>query len=596
MRQIFADYLSNLSEVSGVRAVWALALMTLFSLTEGVGILLLLPMLEVAGFNLQHQGAAGRFAKAVEGGLAAVGIHPTMLILLLIFIFLITARTLLGARQSVVIYALIQDLELHLRRRLYHAISSADWLFICRSRSTDFVHALTAEIERTGNMTYELMMMAQDLILALLYVAIAFELSPPMTGLVLLCGGILVLALRGKTRKLLEPGTEVSDQTGLLYAAATEHLQGIKIAKSYNAVDRDFAIFSELSGRVGRANVDAARQHASLSAWFEIGSAVLLGVVLYVAVEIIAVPPAAILILLALFSRVMPRLMAAYRSWGNLITLLPAFANVQRLIEKCGQAAEHVSTGDSALEMRRQVRLEAVCFAYDAGSSPAVNSADIEVARGCVTALVGASGAGKSTIADLMMGLLVPDSGKITVDGVMLDSERLGAWREHIGYVAQDTVLFHDTIRSNLLWANPAATEKEIADALKMASADELVGTLAHGLETVVGDRGILFSQGERQRLAIARALLRHPSLLILDEATNSLDSENEARVLAGLQALREQAAILLIAHRLSTIRWADRIYVIENGGVVESGDWNSLSLKVDGRFRALCESQYVTA
>ena len=208
------------------------------------------------------------------------------------------------------------------------------------------------------------------------------------------------------------------------------------------------------------------------------------------------------------------------------------------------------------------------------------------------TAIVGPSGAGKSTFADLLMGLLSPSSGQLLVDDVPLSPERLQAWRSQIGYVAQETFLFHDTVRANLAWASPGADDGAVWRALEQAAAADFVRALPAGLDTIVGDRGVLLSGGERQRLSLARALLRQPQLLILDEATSSLDSENERRIQAAIDHLHEQITIVVITHRLSTIRNADMIYVVERGRVVESGSWPALLTGAVGRFRALCDAQ----
>jgi len=189
------------------------------------------------------------------------------------------------------------------------------------------------------------------------------------------------------------------------------------------------------------------------------------------------------------------------------------------------------------------------------------------------------------------MGLIVPDQGRILVDGMELSPERMKAWREQIGYVPQDTFLFHDTLRTNLLWAKPDAKEEEIIQSLKFAAAEESISGLPRGLDTILGDRGVLVSGGERQRLALARALLRKPSLLILDEATSSLDSENEKRIQNAIEKLHGKMTILIISHRLSTMRGADIIHVIEEGRLVESGTWNKLVAK-NGRFKELCKAQ----
>jgi ATP-binding cassette subfamily C protein len=186
------------------------------------------------------------------------------------------------------------------------------------------------------------------------------------------------------------------------------------------------------------------------------------------------------------------------------------------------------------------------------------------------------------------MGLLAPHCGAILIDEQPLDANRLHVWRNQIGYVTQETVLFHDTVRANLLWAAPGATEEELRRALKLAAAEEFVDALPNGLDTMLGDYGARLSGGERQRLALARAFLRHPSLLILDEATSALDTENEQRIQHAIAQLHGHMTILLISHRLSTIQKADMIYVLERGRVVEAGTWDELSVPGNGRLSTL--------
>ena len=190
------------------------------------------------------------------------------------------------------------------------------------------------------------------------------------------------------------------------------------------------------------------------------------------------------------------------------------------------------------------------------------------------------------------MGLISPNEGSILIDGEKFGPERMRAWREQIGYVPQDTFLFNDTVKSNLLWASPDAKEDKINQTLRLAAAEEFVNSLPKGLDSILGDRGVLVSGGERQRIALARALLRKPSLLILDEATSSLDSENEKRIQNAIEKLHGQMTILVISHRLSTIRGADIIHVVEEGRLVESGTWDELISKENGRFHAFCKAQ----
>jgi ATP-binding cassette subfamily C protein len=190
------------------------------------------------------------------------------------------------------------------------------------------------------------------------------------------------------------------------------------------------------------------------------------------------------------------------------------------------------------------------------------------------------------------MGLIAPKEGNILIDRKNFGPEGIRAWREQLGYVPQDTFLFNDTVKANLLWAKPDANEEEINQSLRFAAAEEFVHGLPKGVDTILGERGVLISGGERQRLALARALLRKPSLLILDEATSSLDSENEKRIQNAIERLHGQMTILIISHRLSTIRGADIIHVIEEGRLIESGTWDDLISKDNGRFLELCKAQ----
>jgi len=194
------------------------------------------------------------------------------------------------------------------------------------------------------------------------------------------------------------------------------------------------------------------------------------------------------------------------------------------------------------------------------------------------------------------MGLLSPTHGKMLVDGRLLKGPDLRPWRRGIGYVPQETFLLHDTLRHNLRWSNPDATDDELHEALHLAAADDFVAALPAGLDTVLGDRGMRLSGGERQRIALARALVRRPKLLILDEATNSLDGENQQRVQSAIQNLHGEMTIVIIAHRLSTVRDADQIVVLEEGQIVEVGGYQELLTCASGRFRGLVDADTASA
>jgi ABC-type multidrug transport system fused ATPase/permease subunit len=221
-----------------------------------------------------------------------------------------------------------------------------------------------------------------------------------------------------------------------------------------------------------------------------------------------------------------------------------------------------------------------------------LNHVSFRAAAGSTTALVGSSGSGKSTLISLVMAFNRPLSGRVTVDDHDLATVRLRDYRRQLGAVLQDNFLFDGTIAENIGFANPHATREEIIAASRVAHCEEFINGFAEGYDTIVGERGVKLSGGQRQRVAIARAILAEPKILILDEATSSLDSESEALIQDGLQSLRQGRTTFVIAHRLSTIRSADQILVLEHGEIVERGTHQEL-LRAAGRYKQLYDKQY---
>jgi ATP-binding cassette subfamily B protein len=237
--------------------------------------------------------------------------------------------------------------------------------------------------------------------------------------------------------------------------------------------------------------------------------------------------------------------------------------------------------------VRGDIRFEDVTFAYPGSTTAAVAGVSLEVAAGTTLALVGETGSGKSTLGGLVSRLYDPTGGRITIDGVDLRDLRLADLSSIVGVVSQDTYLLHTTVRENLRYAKPDATDGEIETAARAAQVHELIAGLPDGYDTVVGSRGYRFSGGEKQRIAIARTLLRNPRILILDEATSALDNETERAVQQAFDTLAAGRTTITIAHRLSTIRDADQIAVLDRGRIVESGDHHNL-IRNDGRYAAL--------
>jgi ATP-binding cassette subfamily C protein len=591
-RPVF-QYISSLVSIARWQLVAAVIIMTITSLTEGLGVALLFPILQVAGFNLANQGHVGHYTGEVRALLERSGLPPSLWLatLLLIFMLLMALRSLFSRVQSVLTFRTALTYELALSRRLYQAIINADWLFLVRRRASDFTHALTAELARVATCTYLFIGGLANAILALVYIALALKLSAGMTSLVLAAGAVLLLVSRRWMRAVHQSGTAVSESVSEVYAAATEHLQNLKAMKFYDAQTSDLAMFSSLQSSALQQSLNNTRSQAAAAFWFEAGSLIVLGAIIFASLQVLNVAPASILLLLAVFTRLIPRLAAGQNQLQAFLSELPAFENMMAMNCECLANAEVPAAPGFGPSLAHEIRLEGVGFRYDARRPLVLDDLSLTISAGKVTAIVGSSGAGKSTVADLVNGLLSPITGRVLLDGAELTPEAARAWRRQVGYVAQDTVLFHDTVRANLRWAKPDASEQEMSESLRLAAA-EFVFDLPQGLDTTVGDRGMLLSHGQRQRIALARALLRKPGLLILDEATSSLDFDNEKRILDAIKLLHGRTTVLLIAHRVSAIQRAEMIYVLENGSVAESGDWQNLSSSPSTRVGSLFRLQ----
>ena len=583
------------------------------SLTEGVGLVLLLPLLSAAGMNFSGPSVASRLSNASQRLLAGAGVPHGLWLPAVLGVFLATGalRSMLRRSQSMLVFTTTTRVHLALSRRVYESVVRAQWGFLVRQRAGRLTHLLTAELRNVEDSISLSLSLINLGCLTLLYLGIALKLSAAMTGLVLAMGGALLLLERRSLGRMRASGEDFAQSVGEVYAATGEHLGNLKSVKTTDAEEREVRQFAELCGEMARHAVGAAKQQAAASFRFEVGTLAALGAVIFLALGVLHVQAATILMLLAVFTRLMPQLASIQSEAHQLAGVLPSFDHVLAIEAECAAHAEPQAIGIGAeetaaterLSLERELLLEEVWFAYQASDSlrgPETSAKepefvlrgpefvlcgiDLAIEAGLLTAVVGPSGAGKSTVADLVNGLLLPARGRLLLDGRALTQAELRQWRRQVGYVGQETVLFHQSVRENLLWAKPDATDDELREALEMASAG-FVYELPGGLETIVGDRGVLLSSGERQRISLARALLRKPTLLILDEATNALDVENEARILDAIreavrsskQEGRGALTVLMIAHRPSAVRRADRIFEMEDGRIVRSGTWEEL-------------------
>jgi subfamily B ATP-binding cassette protein MsbA len=411
-----------------------------------------------------------------------------------------------------------------------------------------------------------------------------------VTAIVLgLFGSGMAVAFKRLRPLFRERGKIQGEVTGRL----TEALGGIRIVKSYTAEKREEIVFTHGAHRLFR---NVAQSMTGVSATTS-GSTVIIGVV---GVVMIWMGGNAILagrmtlgdfVMYVFFIGLLAAPMISIASIGTQIT--EAFAGLDRIREIMNMETEdEADAGKPSLgEIRGDIRFEDVWFEYNPGV-PVLRGVTFHAAPGTTTALVGSSGSGKSTLISLVMAFNRPYQGQILVDGKKLGDIPLRDYREQLASVLQENFLFDGTIAENIGYARPGATLDEIKYAARVAHCEEFILKFPDGYDTIVGERGIKLSGGQRQRVSIARAILAQPKVLILDEATSSLDSESEEMIQDGLKQLRTGRTTFVIAHRLSTIRSADQILVMEGGEIVERGTHEQL-LARDGRYRQLYDKQY---
>jgi subfamily B ATP-binding cassette protein MsbA len=433
---------------------------------------------------------------------------------------------------------------------------------------------------------------------AVLGIGVLFYLNWKLTLMILvvLAGFGAAMALAFKTLRPLfrERGKITAEVTGRL----TQTIGGVRVVKAYVAEPQEERAFAAGIDRLFE-NVRRSMTGVSVTAAISMAIVGLIGVVLTLfggRAILAGTMTLGEYFMYFFFIALVTFPVISIASIGTQIT--EAFAGLDRIREI--RAVTREDEGDAEREpcpeVRGDIAFEGVSFAYVDGNTvegkTVLNEVSFRAPAGTTTALVGSSGSGKSTLVGLVMAFHRPRSGRITIDGRDLAALRLADYRGHLGVVLQDNFLFDGTIAENIAFSRPAATRAEIEAAGRTAHCEEFVKGFEKGYDTVVGERGIKLSGGQRQRVAIARALLARPRILILDEATSSLDSESEAMIQSALAELRRRRTTFVIAHRLSTIRSADQILVLEGGRIVERGTHAQLFAR-GGRYRELHDRQY---
>ncbi|ANF95855.1 ABC transporter ATP-binding protein [Paenibacillus bovis] len=589
------SYVNELRQYGGKRIYFYIGLMLVISLLDMVTLYMLVPLLSLIGV-FGGAGSSTLPMASLFAPLKQMPVATTLIIILSIYSLLTIVQGLMQRKQAIMGAEIQQGFIKSLRLRVYRSIMRSNWTFFLRKRKSDLSHMLTTELARVSQGTNLVLMLSTSLLFTVIQIGFAMVLSFKMTLLVMIGGGLLALYSRKFVRKSKTYGDKMTQLSQDYFSGIQENLNGIKDIKSNMLESSHFDWFRNMANKLEYNLIQQIRLNSATQLIYKLISVVFIVGFIVLSAQVFKLQPERSVLIVLIFARLWPRFSGIQSYLEYIGALLPAFRALSKLQTECEQAEESyrpVGYGQGPVQPLQQgIRCEQVSFRYSEEHGNALQNINLFIPAGQMTAVAGRSGAGKSTLIDMLMGLMEPQEGKVTVDGDVLTGERLLSWRNSIGYVAQEPFLFHSSIRENLLLVKPDASEEELWEALSFAACDEFVRNLPDGLDTVIGDRGVRLSGGERQRIVLARAILRKPEVLILDEATSSLDTENEAKVQLALEKLKGKITLIVIAHRLSTIRNADQVIVMDHGQIVQQGGFNQLSSETKGTFHQLLAYQ----
>lgn len=546
---LMARAVRALATMSPRHSALALTLALVGAAAEGLSLLLLVPILGIV-----TNGGGGRIAAMAERyGFDTVPRLVTALIIA--FLVMMIARGLVLYARDLTLQSLQTRFADAQRLRVLRALAVAPWRKVAALDHSRITTLISMDIVRVGTTAQQLIQVTVAMISTAVQLAVVAVLAPKLAliaALMLALGGLVLLRRQATARN---SGERTIRATQSMMSSAAGFLGGLKIAAAQRMRDRFVSEFGAAQALARQRVLDFQRAQARARLGFSLGSALALAVVVLVGVNALGIAPSRLIIIILVFGRMVGPAQTIQQSVNSISNGLPSFDAVERA-ERQFEAepeTEYTPPGPGP------VVLDGVVCQHPGGGG--VRSASLTIAEGSITGLTGPSGGGKTTLIDVIVGLLAPQSGTISVGG-----QPLGGWGGTAAYVPQDGFLFHDTVRRNLDWGDPAIGDAAMHAAIALAGATEIVARMPHGLESIVGERGALLSGGERQRLAIARALLRNPRLLILDEATNAIDQDSERALLDRLAALRPRPTILIVAHRESSLSRCDALIRMDDG------------------------------
>ena len=550
--------------VKPTRAFFVLFCLFIANIVEGIGLATLLPVISIAS---EQEGTDSVARDFVESLLGSIGLEPELGPLLIITTTALVLKSLISLLALGYVGYTAAEVVTDLRRKIVKNLLLVRWRFLVHQPSGRITNTISNDATRAAD-AYTLAatfmaMLGQTIVLSVVALVVSFKLAIFAFAI----GLVMVAGLHVLVRMAKRAGFAQTKRTGELVVFLTDTLANLKLIR---AMDRQEKFASLLERKITRLRKALRRQVVSREAVSNLQDAVMavfLGGGFYVLYTNLTVPLPELLVSGLLVSRSVSSIGKLQKAYQKAVLLESSFESAHRLIAET-EADPEPPSGNLKPEFTKTIQFSDVWFSYD--ETPVLQGLNLTVTRGELAVLMGKSGAGKSTVIDLLFGLYRQDAGQILVDGACLSDIDVRLWRQKIGFVPQDVTLLHDTIASNLTLGDDEIPENQIWEALRLAGVDKDVRELPDGLETIVGERGTRFSGGQRQRLSLARALVRDPEILVLDEVTSALDKATGELVAASVCKLVPQKTVLVVSHRPEFVDVADVVYYLENGKVTK--------------------------
>ena len=536
---------------------------------EGIGVNAIIPLLAFATRS-DTGSPTDLITRQIRHAVETLGIPFSIKFLLIFIVTLFVFRAITLYWSTVLKMRISSIYEARTREYLFDSFTRADWPFLLEQKLGHLETVLLTNV-RYGSSVLEQVCTAAIVVVNLfVYILVAFNISALITVLTLLLGAISLVFFRplfGGSRKT---SREIEGLNKEIAHFLNENLLGMKTVKTMSVGPAVVGIGRTYFERMRQAVLRISTLKAKGDVLMQPIGVLFISILFAVYYKSTAFQIGAFAAIIYLIQRIFVYFQQLQSGWRGIQEYVP-YLQAQVELTDLIQTHRERNSGVEPFVFNHVLKFDDVSFSYPGGGSQ-IRGVSFEIQKGQTVGLIGPSGAGKTTLVDLVLRLFEPTGGSISLDGKDANSVKLAAWREKIGYVSQDVFLINNTISENIKFYHPEITDEDVETAAKKANIFEFIQTLPNAFETVIGERGIFLSVGQRQRIIIARVLARKPELLVLDEATSSLDNESEAQIQNVIRDLKGRMTVLIIAHRLSTIMDADSIIALEAGRVIEQG------------------------